>query len=242
MFFLPAPRLRFGVTASRASTSRRDNPSDFSRIFRRSSGSYSFPSTMMLRRPICLINCRAWSSAPAPMESIEITAPTPKMIPSMVSSERNLRFVRLSSDWVMLSWTFMVKLRIADFGLRISICNPQSSRPDAFRQLGCGVRIFLLDLRFGRIQKDRLSFAHPGEERDSRTITWTDFHRSFLGSSGAVHPDEELAVFLAQCAPRDDQRVLQLSDGNSGAHHFAGPQDLTVLGVNFQENFEILDG
>ena len=39
----------------------------------------------------------AWRSAPAPIDSMAITAPTPKIMPSMVSAERSLCAARFSS-------------------------------------------------------------------------------------------------------------------------------------------------
>ena len=44
----------------------------------------------MFLRPIESMTFIDSASAPAPIESIEITAPTPKMIPSMVSRVRSL--------------------------------------------------------------------------------------------------------------------------------------------------------
>ena len=52
--------------------------------------------TTTLRRPIASMISRAWRSAPAPIESIAITAPTPKMMPSMARNERSAWWRRLS--------------------------------------------------------------------------------------------------------------------------------------------------
>ena len=85
-------------TASRmASASRKARPA----LFRRTSclslsrsNTLSFTST--LRRPMASMISRASRSAPAPMESMAMTAPTPKMIPSMESTERSAWLRRLS--------------------------------------------------------------------------------------------------------------------------------------------------
>ena len=63
----------------------------------RSSASNSLARTMMLRRPMFWIRVRASRSAPAPMESMDSTAATPKMIPSMVSTVRSLCRSRFST-------------------------------------------------------------------------------------------------------------------------------------------------
>ena len=51
--------------------------------------------TTTLRRPIASMISRAWRSAPAPIESMAMTAPTPKMIPSMARKERSAWWRRL---------------------------------------------------------------------------------------------------------------------------------------------------
>ena len=52
--------------------------------------------TTTFRRPIASMISSAWRSAPAPIESIAITAPTPKMIPSIARNERSAWWRRLS--------------------------------------------------------------------------------------------------------------------------------------------------
>src|SRR5437867_1351364 len=50
---------------------------------------------MMFRRPIESMTFIDSASAPAPIDSIEMTAPTPKMIPSIVKSVRSLWRTRM---------------------------------------------------------------------------------------------------------------------------------------------------
>ncbi len=85
-------------TASRiAVASRLDSPADFLRISVSSfSRSKRLSFTTTFRRPIASMISSAWRSAPAPIESIAITAPTPKMIPSIARSERSAWWRRLS--------------------------------------------------------------------------------------------------------------------------------------------------
>ena len=52
--------------------------------------------TTTFRSPMASMISRAWRSAPAPIDSIAITAPTPKMIPSMARNERSAWWRRLS--------------------------------------------------------------------------------------------------------------------------------------------------
>ena len=53
-------------------------------------------STITLRTPSCSMKAMTSCCAPAPIDSIATTAATPKIMPSMVSSERSLRERRLS--------------------------------------------------------------------------------------------------------------------------------------------------
>ena len=53
-------------------------------------------STMTFRTPSCSMKAMTSCWAPAPIDSMATTAPTPKIIPSIVSSERILRERRLS--------------------------------------------------------------------------------------------------------------------------------------------------
>ena len=53
--------------------------------------------TRTLRRPSRSMSASASRSAPAPIDSMAITAPTPKIMPSMVSAERSLCAARLAS-------------------------------------------------------------------------------------------------------------------------------------------------
>jgi hypothetical protein len=45
---------------------------------------------MMFLRPIVSMSCKLSRSAPAPIESMAMTAPTPKIMPSMVRNVRSL--------------------------------------------------------------------------------------------------------------------------------------------------------
>ena len=54
-------------------------------------------STIRLRTPSCSMNAITSCCAPAPIDSIATTAATPKIMPSIVSSERSLWARRLSS-------------------------------------------------------------------------------------------------------------------------------------------------
>ena len=56
-----------------------------------------FDSTIRLRTPIASITAITCCCAPAPIESIATTAATPKIMPSIVSSERSLWAKRLST-------------------------------------------------------------------------------------------------------------------------------------------------
>src|ERR1051325_5117951 len=108
--FAPAAMILYGFTSTRGSTrsmfgtasmiaspSRSETPSDFLRSSPRSSGFTSFARTITLRKPRRPIASSAFCSAPAPMESMAITAPTPKIIPSIVSVVRSLCVERLDS-------------------------------------------------------------------------------------------------------------------------------------------------
>src|SRR5262245_11279893 len=86
---------RSGVTAVIACTSRVERPIEFSRTFLRSSSLNSRSLTMTLRKPIVSMIRRLSFSAPAPIESMAITAPTPNIIPSIVRKVRSLCVYRL---------------------------------------------------------------------------------------------------------------------------------------------------
>src|SRR5687768_15604177 len=107
----------FGTASMIASPSRSDTPSDFLRISWRSSGFTSLALTITLRRPRRPMASRAFCSAPAPIDSIAITAPTPKIMPSMVRPVRSLCVARLPNAEVKVSrfsiaCSFAVLLRV----------------------------------------------------------------------------------------------------------------------------------
>src|SRR5687768_6919850 len=93
----------FGTASMIASPSRSDTPSDFLRISWRSSGFTSLALTITLRRPRRPMASSAFCSAPAPIDSMAITAPTPKIMPSMVSPVRSLCVARLPKAEVKVS-------------------------------------------------------------------------------------------------------------------------------------------
>src|SRR3981081_2504537 len=66
----------------------------------------------MFESPIRWIICCAFFSAPAPIESIAMTAPTPKIIPSMVSADRSLWTARLRSARMNASPGFKDRFRV----------------------------------------------------------------------------------------------------------------------------------
>ena len=78
-------------TLSSPFKSRNASPSDSVRICFSSSCLNSLAWMMMFRIPKFSITLRLSRSAPAPIDSIAITAPTPKIIPSMVRNDRSLR-------------------------------------------------------------------------------------------------------------------------------------------------------
>src|SRR3954451_22377300 len=86
-----------GTASLIASPSRSETPSDFLRSSARSSGFTVFARTMTLRNPRRPIASSAFFSPPAPIDSIAITAPTPKIIPSIVSAVRSLCVARFCS-------------------------------------------------------------------------------------------------------------------------------------------------
>ncbi len=57
----------------------------------------------MFRMPKLAMVRRLSSSAPAPIESMAITAPTPKIMPSMVKKDRNLCLPRLARAPIIVS-------------------------------------------------------------------------------------------------------------------------------------------
>src|SRR4051812_12521235 len=92
-----------GTASLIASPSRSETPSDFLRSSARSSGFTVFARTMTLRRPRRPIASSAFFSPPALIESIAITALTPKIIPSIVSAVRSLCVARFCSAVVKVS-------------------------------------------------------------------------------------------------------------------------------------------
>ncbi len=86
-----------GMASAMAAASRCETPSEVWRISANSSSLKVLARTRTLRNPSRSIVARAWRSAPAPMDIMAITAPTPKIMPSMVSAERSLCAARLSS-------------------------------------------------------------------------------------------------------------------------------------------------
>ncbi len=58
---------------------------------------------MMLRMPKFSMMRRLSRSAPAPMDSMAMTAPTPKIMPSMVRNERIFRRPRLLTATLIVS-------------------------------------------------------------------------------------------------------------------------------------------
>ncbi len=92
------------IASAMAEASRCETPSDCWRISRSSSSLKLLARTSTLRSPRRSIEARAWRSAPAPIDIMAITAPTPKIMPSMVSAERSLCAARLSSAERKASW------------------------------------------------------------------------------------------------------------------------------------------
>src|SRR5688572_19916972 len=103
-------RSTFGTASTIASASRNETPSDFLRSSWRSSGFTCFARTITLRRPRRPMASSAFSSAPAPMESMAMTAPTPKIIPSIVSDVRSLWRLRLVMAVKKVSRSFIAHL------------------------------------------------------------------------------------------------------------------------------------
>ena len=90
-----------GTASAMAAASRCETPSDFWRISCASSSLSVLARTRTLRSPSRSIEARAWRSAPAPIDIMAMTAPTPKIMPSMVRAERSLCAARLSSaEWM----------------------------------------------------------------------------------------------------------------------------------------------
>ena len=80
-----------------ARTSRNDSPSDCCRTFWNACHSVvSRASTMRLWTPRSSMNAMTCCCAPAPIDSIDSTAATPKIIPSIVRTVRSLWTSRLS--------------------------------------------------------------------------------------------------------------------------------------------------
>src|ERR1700710_1628310 len=102
-----ATRSTPGTASAMAAASRWETPSDFWRISFSSSSLKFLARTSRLRSPSRSIEASAWRSAPAPIDIMAITAPTPKIMPSMVSAERSLCAARLSSAERKASWGVM---------------------------------------------------------------------------------------------------------------------------------------
>lgn len=170
---------------------------------------------MTLCKPICLINCSAFSLAPAPMDSIEITAPTPEMIPSMVNRERSLRLVRLSSDWVTLSRKFSSSI-------------PGPSKPGApCRRLAVSKRPAL-----SANSEGPAPLPSRRRQRDSRPVAGTDADLSFLRRLESVNHAKNLrfssvnalsGITSACCRRLRRPKCLRRLPGRRGCTHLSSP-------------------
>src|SRR4029079_10786260 len=92
-----ATRVTPGTASAMARASRSPRPTEALRISMRSASRVGSRScTITLRMPRASISSSACFSAPAPMESMAITAPTPNTMPSMVRKARRRWARRLS--------------------------------------------------------------------------------------------------------------------------------------------------
>src|SRR6185436_10989066 len=145
--FAPGARILYGLTSTRGSTrstfgtastmasaSRSETPSDFLRSSARSSAFTSFARTITLRRPSRPMASSAFCSAPAPIDSIAMTAPTPKIMPSIVSAVRSLCVPRLPRAVRKVSgFAFIVLRRILE---RQLVAGDQTARHDDASRAG----------------------------------------------------------------------------------------------------------
>src|SRR5881628_1170417 len=129
---------------------------------------------MMFLRPIESMTLIDSASAPAPIDSIEMTAPTPKMIPSIVRSVRSLWRKRMRTAVRRFSPSCIGRLpdlrEAWDRGLsrlpRGAACRGRASRP---ARPG--------DLRIPRVtDQDALSFGEPRGDRHADQIAETELH------------------------------------------------------------------
>ena len=103
-------------------------------------------STITLRTPSCSMNAITCCWAPAPIDSIATTAATPKIMPSIVSSERSLWMRRLSRPSCRsCSHVPRVGIRILNEGCHdttgLAAPAPHSDRSSCSPQAGCAARL-----------------------------------------------------------------------------------------------------
>src|SRR5262249_32218523 len=205
-----------GVTAVIACTSRVERPIEFSRTFLRSSSLNSRSLTMTLRRPIVSMIRRLSFSAPAPIESMAITAPTPKIIPSIVRNVRSLWVYRLP------------KARLISVRYRIS-----------FRLL---VPVIRFAFHVGRVERQRLSGFQPlgHDHLNQVALSELDLHRLEL-SGRFAHVDGEVGIFFDYGAARDDYHGFQFAGADLRLQLDARFHQVRIGFVERDDDLEVFD-
>src|SRR5690348_8650226 len=183
----------------------------------------SCASTMMLFTPNWSMKLIISFWAPAVMESMATTAPTPKIMPSMVRRLRSLCAKRLASP-------------IFNSGM---ICEPTmllaprngAHRPAAARLLfALAVLVRFLRGRIGH--RDDLARLHAARQHHRRFALLHQLHLARLELPvPRLHEDRVLAVFLKHSLRRNVQRVGNLLDDDLHIRQQPRPQQGLYLRI-----------
>src|SRR5262245_56873772 len=139
---------------------------------------------MMLRRPMESMTFIDSASAPAPIESIEMTAPTPKMMPSIVSRVRSLCCTSTFSDVRRFSPSCIVGLPAPAPRARAGLAAAGTTRARRSAGAGRDAALGLVVLRLGRrlaTHVDALPFRQPRLDGDAHEVPPAELHGAPLG-------------------------------------------------------------
>src|SRR5438034_7330234 len=169
----------------------------------------SLASTMRLRTPSCSMKPITFCCAPAPMESMATTAATPKIMPSIVRSDRSLWLVRFSNPKTISGNHCCRDLGSAmELGFivvrRVSIGTGTQAGIRASTALAVAAELFL------RIHQSNDSSRRQATEDCAALADRADFDFLHFKSAVAFAIHHFFAVVLENCSPRNRNRARKI--------------------------------